>query len=180
MKKFSSIVFNLFLFLFLPLVAFMLITAKSPIIGNIRSFVVLSGSMEPALPVGSVVFAQKTSTYGTGDVITFDRGDETVTHRIVSQKQVNGATYFATKGDANNAADQAEVPSERIIGKELFAVPFIGRLVLFMKTLPGFLLFVIVPGVLFVGFEFATIKRELEKEIEKKVLRKLEVSGEEA
>jgi signal peptidase len=68
--------------------------------------VVLSGSMEPALPVGSVVFTHQVpaASVAPGQVITFERPGPThelITHRVVAVR--DGA--FRTKGDANAAID---------------------------------------------------------------------------
>src|SRR6266498_1989012 len=65
--------------------------------GQVKALVVRSGSMEPTLPVGSLIVAKKQSHYQVGDVITFKQGNSFVTHRINNIE--NGA--FQTKGDAN-------------------------------------------------------------------------------
>src|SRR5205809_708993 len=90
------------LFVILPVVLFTLIASRTGIVGGIRSFVILSGSMTPVLPVGSVVYTQKALGYREGDVIAFRRGDITVTHRVHAVVQKNNSTVFKTKGDANN------------------------------------------------------------------------------
>ncbi|MBC8091842.1 MAG: signal peptidase I, partial [Pseudonocardia sp.] len=71
---------------------------------------VLSGSMEPTLPVGSVVVVRPRppAEIGTGDVITFlarDPGSDAtrvVTHRVV---EVLPGPEFRTRGDANPDPD---------------------------------------------------------------------------
>ena len=74
------------------------------------AYSVVSGSMEPAIPTGSMVFSKETSfdKLKEGDVITFMISDEqTVTHRI---KRINtDKEKFTTKGDANDVEDEDAV-----------------------------------------------------------------------
>ena len=77
------------------------------------------------------------------------------------------------KGDANNSVDGEEIEKRVVIGKVFLTVPFVGKLVAFLKTLPGFLILIIIPAVFFIAWEIFNIKREMEKEIEKKIRRKV-------
>src|SRR5437868_2450342 len=71
---------------------------------------VLSGSMTPAYPVGSVLFVKPLSpaAVDVGDIITFrtGAGDGTpVSHRVVSVERSSNGLAFVTKGDANEEPD---------------------------------------------------------------------------
>lgn len=154
-------------------VVFTLLTSKSPILGGMRSFVVLSGSMEPSLPLGSIVYTKKASKYKVGDVITFNLRSVTVSHRIVAIQKQGKDVFYQTKGDANKGVDFELVPKNQVIGKQYFRVLNAGKLVVFLKTPPGFLSLIILPALIFIGFEFWNIKREFENEIRKKVIRQL-------
>lgn len=153
--------------------AFLLLTSKTDKISGIQSFVVLTGSMQPAIPQGSVTFTKHQISYKKGNVISFKLGNIIVTHRIVN---VNKDNSFVTKGDANNASDSGPVLKNNILGKEIVFIPYLGLFLLFLKTIPGFIVFVIVPALIFIGAELMTIKKELEKEIEKKLLGKISLS----
>lgn len=90
-------------------------------------FVVLSGSMEPAYPTGSLIYVKKAAPEAVqpGDPITFKMSSGAVaTHRVVEIDPA-GKT-FTTKGDANNAADASPVPYGSLIGKPVFCVPHLG------------------------------------------------------
>lgn len=92
--------------------------------------VVMSGSMEPTLPTGGIVFTDtRQRNPRTGDIITFWVDDEKVSHRVVGQKQQN----YRTKGDANDYEDLALVEPAQIVGTVIFAVPYIGYAAVFMK-----------------------------------------------
>jgi len=163
------------LYLFLLFTVFTLITSKTPIIAGIRSFVVQTGSMQPVLPVGSIIYVEKAPTYNVSDVIAFNnKANQTVTHRIIEIINKPEGIFYKVKGDANNTSDSDLVEMKSVIGKEIFMVPILGRLVQFLRTLPGFLGLIILPSVVFIAFEVWNIKKEMEKEIEKKLLKKMD------
>ena len=108
---------------------------------NIQPLVVLSGSMEPVFMTGSLVYVQQvdTSKLGVGDVITFYQDEETVvTHRIIEITNTGtGGEGYRTKGDANEAEDAFIVPKENVIGKALFAIPYLGYFAQYIQKPPG-------------------------------------------
>lgn len=68
-------------------------------------FAVLSGSMEPAYPVGSLIYVQpvEASSLRVGDAVTFVANDQgtVATHRVID---VDGdSALLRTQGDANVA-----------------------------------------------------------------------------
>jgi signal peptidase len=169
----------------MPLIVFLLLTSKLPVAG-LRSFVVLTGSMEPKIPVGSIVLVntQKRSPiispipgpslpiYRIGQVISFIRRNETVTHRIVSVKPNGSGVSYITRGDANNVDDIDPVQQADIIGNQFTQIETIGKFVLYLKTLPGFFLFIILPGLAYICIEIVNIIKDLEKEIERRYTAK--------
>ena len=77
---------------------------------------VTTGSMEPEIPVDSMILVRRTDpgAIREGDIITFfsrEPGLEGAlnTHRVQSIAQRDGSLYFTTKGDANALEDQAPV-----------------------------------------------------------------------
>lgn len=111
------------------LLAAVAVLVALPRITHGAALTVLSGSMAPELPVGSVVLvrAADPATLRVGDVATY-RQDGTanlVTHRIVAIER--GPTLrFTFRGDANPVADPRPVPSSAILGKVWFDVPYLG------------------------------------------------------
>ncbi|MEE1196602.1 MAG: signal peptidase I [Lachnospiraceae bacterium] len=106
-------------FLFLALINLM------PRFFGIRPFVVLSGSMEPEISTGAVVFVDTRAApeqMHVGDVITYQLNGTNITHRIVAET----VSAVTTKGDANEQADFSPVPRASILGLVLFAIPFLG------------------------------------------------------
>lgn len=98
-------------------------------------FAVVSGSMEPNIHVGSVVYAHEVpfEELEVGDVISFNMGDASrVTHRIVAIDTENQS--FTTKGDANDVEDGSPVLYEHVIGKVALSIPMIGYISVYIRT----------------------------------------------
>lgn len=97
---------------------------------------VLTGSMEPKLHVGSVAVVTPVDPdrLGVGDIISFDHDARRVTHRIVQVSGSAGQRSFTTKGDANNTVDAWQVPQSAVVGQVGGDVPFVGRLMLGVRS----------------------------------------------
>ena len=100
-----------------------------PKIADYDAYVVVSGSMEPVIPVGSIVYSEETDPMllRSGDVIVFrdtTRGTTPITHRVVSNNPFTQT--IITKGDANANQDANPVTYENVVGKVINHVPRIG------------------------------------------------------
>lgn len=104
---------------------------------GVRLYAVQTGSMEPTIPAGSVCFVNRRVSFGeirAGDIIAYRVGELLVTHRAV-RVEAEGVT---TKGDANNTEDTAgKVTEANFIGKTVFWIPEIGKLLLYVRTPSG-------------------------------------------
>ena len=90
---------------------------------------VISGSMEPAIPTGSLVFVKSipAEEVKEEDVIAFygaNDDNSIITHRVVSNSVNMGE--FVTKGDANKTKDMNPIPYDNYIGKVTLSVPHAG------------------------------------------------------
>ena len=130
-------------------IALLMVVSIFPIPGNIAVKVVLSGSMEPAISVGSVIVIKPAESYTVGDIVTFGKDTKTdipTTHRIVDVRIDGEETFFKTQGDANEDSDMSELKESAITGKVLVTIPFLGYLIDFAKKPIGFVLLFIVPA----------------------------------
>lgn len=108
-----------------------------PDIFGYSQLTVLSGSMEPTFSTGDLLIIRREKAYQIGDMITFwDEGGLT-THRIIDE----GEEGFITKGDYNPVRDSRPVPVDQVAGRVVLVIPSMGRILLFLKTPPGMLLF---------------------------------------
>lgn len=152
-------------FLVIVTLALLLVASFFPFDSWYQVKVVLSGSMEPHIPVGSVVFIKPEPRYAVGDVVTFGRDTRTeipVTHRVVEVISESRASQtFITKGDANGDNDPGTVTSRDVIGRVWLTIPYLGFALEFAKTPLGFVFLVVIPGSLIAISEFYKIVREL-------------------
>ena len=127
-----------------------------PRVAPYRTFIVLSGSMAPAIPTGSVVVVRpvQPETVRVGDVITYwpasrrqDAGPA-LTHRIVEIVEPGRSPLVLTKGDANPTTDTAVERLGQPVWKLLFTVPWAGYVLVFSQTTAGRLLLVVATVVL--------------------------------
>ena len=168
--KIFKIIYYIFL-AFIGVIALLLIVSVFPITGNYKLMIVQSGSMAPAIKMGSVVVVKPADDYKIGDVITFGPHSRTkapTSHRIYDIKVVDGQSVYITKGDANNAPDAREIQKRDVLGKVLFSVPYIGFAVDFAKKPIGFVLIIGIPAVIIISDEVKKIIREVKKTKETK------------
>ena len=102
-----------------------------PKILGYEAYSVISGSMEPAIPIGSIVIVEKTqpSEVEEGDVIAFYGGPNSsaiITHRVIENRIVTGE--FITKGDANQDKDMNPIAYNDLIGRVSFSLPIFGAI----------------------------------------------------
>jgi signal peptidase I len=128
---------------------------------------VISGSMSPTIPVGSLVIytPMKTGRVIIGDIIVFkiDPDANMICHRAVGFN-ASELTY-TTKGDANDSVDPFVVPAANVKGIITFHMPKIGYLIKFLHTLPGFLVGIILPAATIVWKCASSIKDEIEEKL---------------
>ena len=92
-------------------------------------YTVISGSMEPEIPVGSLVYVEgaQPEDMEVGDVVAFYGGRDAnaiITHRVVENRIIMGE--FITKGDANQTNDMNPVDYDNFIGKVEWSLPEVG------------------------------------------------------
>ena len=146
-----------------------------PIQNNFQFLAVMSGSMEPTITTGSLILIKPKAQYALGDIISFHpKTDESiiVTHRIVRQVNKGADVFYETRGDANNGSDRQLIGTDQVIGASLFAIPWIGYVLKFIRTLPGLIIIIVIPATLIIYEELKKIRRESALIIEKRRARK--------
>lgn len=120
-------------FVITAVVVMLAVCVVIPRIGGATPYTILTGSMRPDLPVGTLVAMKPVdvSNIGVGNVLTYQlkSGESTVvTHRVVAVGfDSDGTRIFTTQGDANNGPDPKKVIPAQIKGKLWYAVPHLGR-----------------------------------------------------
>ena len=136
-----------------------------PKLFDIKGYNVISGSMEPTMSVGSFCYVKEEEfdDLAVGDVIAYEAGASTVTHRITSID--TDSRLFTTKGDANDVEDFTPVAYVNVIGKVVAHVPFYGYVAAWLTDISGKIIagFILIVGVLLSSFGEKSQKTEANK-----------------
>lgn len=126
---------------------------RAPLFG---AYMIVSQSMEPAIHVGDGVVTMRVSAnkLEKEDIITFfaDEHGVVVTHRIVGifGDEEKGYAY-RTKGDNNNVEDDQLIPYDRVYGKVILRIPYLGYIQQFLTSSNGWIVVIVLPCMLIIG-----------------------------
>lgn len=124
----------------LVLLAFALLVAAAIVVvvvlpraSNGAALTVLTGSMTPEIPVGSVVLVRPVDpgTLEVGDVATYQVSPDRevfITHRVVEVLDGGENLRFVFQGDANRGPDVDPIPAGAVRGEVWFHVPYLGAI----------------------------------------------------
>lgn len=174
-QKINRILFILLYILLIPTILFSLFliiielgnSKEGPSFLNIELYTVISESMSPRLKINDIVIVKKgyeIESYKKGNIITFIRDNEVITHRIDRVISADMRPAFITKGDNNKVEDEELVKYENIIGKVVLTMPKVGALV---NLLQNKLFFVSILCLLFgiMYFDNKSKKRRQERKL---------------
>lgn len=119
---------------------------KTPDFFGLKSYIIVSGSMEPTIHVGDAIFVKELNQENikVNDIISFKDGDSITTHRIVRIEEKNGITKYTTKGDNNNSEDKEKVTYSQIEGVYKFKINGFGVVIKILKSKVTLLILIIV------------------------------------
>ncbi len=116
---------------------------------------VQTDSMSPTFNAGDLIIIKKTdpSALKVGDIVTFHTIIENQyalnTHRIDEIEESDGIRRYVTKGDNNPGSDADIITNGDIVGKYVFRIPKLGRVMDFLSGSAGFLVCIVLPMLLF-------------------------------
>ncbi|MDW7660178.1 MAG: signal peptidase I [Bacillota bacterium] len=170
---------NIFFLVGVVLVAFLLFSVVQsrlsngpPTIAGHKLYIVIGGSMSPTIDVGSLAVIKPIDDQAikVGDIITYKglTSESITTHRVAKILSIDGEPKFITRGDANDVDDPTPLEPSQIIGRVLFAIPYVGSLLSFAQSKSGLVLLVIIPGIALIIYEIRSVvsiirKMKLEK-----------------
>jgi signal peptidase len=109
-----------------------LATVVIPHVARATPLTVLTGSMRPHLPPGTLIVVRpvKADDIRIGDVVTYEPNPNDATtvisHRVIAITSASdGTRLFTVQGDANSAPD-APVMSKQVVAKLWYSVPLMG------------------------------------------------------
>ena len=140
-----------------------------PSIGGTMPLIVLTDSMHPDIKSGDIIICKEIDAEDieVGDVISFydpdGNGTSVVTHKVIEIIEDGDKLAFRTKGTNNNTEDKLPVPADKVIAEYTgIRIPVAGNVAIFMQSTAGLIICVIVPIVLFVGYDVIR-RRKYEK-----------------
>lgn len=129
------------------IIVVMVVILAIPLVGirivGIDILTVLSPSMEPKYPTGSLIYLVDVdpAKLEVDDVITYRISEKTTaTHRIkeiIPDEDDPSIVRFRTKGDNNDEYDGKLVEFEQVEGKVIFCIPLLGHLAMYIQRPPG-------------------------------------------
>ena len=104
--------------------------------------VIVSESMEPEINVGDVIIIKNglQNDIKENDIITFEKDNEYITHRVVEIDEQNNEKLYITKGDNNKVNDVEKIHFSEIRGVKIAQIPYIGLLILKVSKQKGILI----------------------------------------
>ena len=156
------------LFITLIIILFLVASPLLPTKNYISTHVVSTGSMEPAIKTGSIVFSTlQNQEINKGDIIVFtspDNKEITVIHRVMDIEE----NEYTTKGDNNENKDSWVVFKDDIKGEVIFSLPYIGYVIDFMKSPIGFGISIGIPALILILTFIKKIKDGINEEVDKR------------
>lgn len=145
-------------------------------IGGYSAFRVVTGSMEPTIPVGALLVNQSVDIdeIKVNDIICYRAKEEdhygaTVTHRVIAiQIGEDGRRYLETKGDANYISDIYYVEADNLIGRVIWyskEESVITNVVSFLGGGIGFFACIVLPVLIIAGMVLQSAVTNLQKEL---------------
>ena len=155
-------------------------------IAGFSVFRVITGSMEPEIPIGSLLLSREVpiSEIENKDIVCFISKEpptqgKVITHRVVGiTTKADGSILLETRGDANLVTDRYYVTVDNLIGRVTWYTKegnLMAGVMSFLTNEVGFLIFILFPILLVAGFilkscvqnirnEMDTVLHEMEKE----------------
>ncbi|MEM4180587.1 MAG: S26 family signal peptidase [Nitrososphaerota archaeon] len=107
------------------------VLAYAALSGTLAIHYVATGSMEPSIPVGSLVVAVKDAYFAQGDIVVYSMGDAKLMHRVAEVRREG----LLVTADAQPRYWEI-VDWERVHGKVVAALPILGYLYLGAAAIP--------------------------------------------
>ena len=139
-------------------------------------FRVVTGSMEPTIPVGALLITRETTMeqVNIGDIICFYAQESAIfgkmmTHRVIDiHTAIDGSLFFETKGDANLSVDGYFVTAANYVGKVTWYTGETNMLTSvfnFFTNKIGFLACIMIPCLVLSGLILKDCVKNIQNEI---------------
>lgn len=125
------IIYNLTL-----IIKYMINQDEIPDFFGYKTFEIVSKSMEGTINKDDIIIVKEVSedAIKVNDIISFNNGEEIITHRVIKIENINGKNIYTTKGDNNKLQDKEKIIYNQIEGKYVFKLNKCGYFIKFLKN----------------------------------------------
>lgn len=145
---------------------------ETPDFFGFKTYEIVSRSMENTINKNDIIVVKKVdkNEINENDIISFDNGNEIITHRIVEIENINEETLYTTKGDNNRFKDDEKISFEQIEGKYVFKLSKLGYLMNFLKN--RYFLIILFIILIFCFIHIINVKKRIKNRKEKRKMNK--------
>ena len=125
------IIYNLTL-----IVKYIINPEETPDFLGYKTYEIVSRSMENTINKNDVIVVKDVpkTEIKLDDIIAFNNGEEVITHRVIDIENIDGKTFYTTKGDNNRYPDKDKITYEQIEGKYVFKINKFGYFLNILKN----------------------------------------------
>ncbi|MBR2968447.1 MAG: signal peptidase I [Clostridia bacterium] len=138
------------------LVARKMFSKQLPLFFGVGTAIVASGSMEPEIMTGEMVFVVAGREYEVGEIVSYTGKNTPITHRIIRiNRDENGKILsYVTAGDNNlnqdgTLSEDGDIAPDRIIGRVVWHNKALGDMVVFMQSPLGMVALVVLGAAIY-------------------------------
>lgn len=145
---------------------------ETPDFFGFKTYEIVSRSMEETINKNDIIVVKKVdkNEINKNDIISFDNGNEIITHRIVGIENINGQTLYTTKGDNNRFVDDEKISFEQIEGKYNFKFSKLGYLMNFLKN--RYFLTILFIVLIYCFIHIVNVKKRIKNREEKRMINR--------
>ena len=160
------IIYNLTL-----IVKYIINPEETPDFLGYKTYEIVSRSMENTINKNDVIVVKDVpkTEIKSDDIIAFNNGEEVITHRVIDIENIDGKTFYTTKGDNNRYPDKDKITYERIEGKYIFKINKFGYFLNILKN--RYLLSILFVILVLCLVHIVMVKRRKKKREEKMKIR---------
>lgn len=140
-----------------------------------KAYIISSNSMFPNIKNGDTIIVKEVEQekLKVGDVISFQREEEIITHRIIEVIGLNEKKEYITKGDNNNIQDDNTIKYEDIEGLAILRIPLLGKIIILLENKIYLIFLILIVIILLVHTKRVQEKKEKRREQKKIEDRKI-------
>lgn len=160
------IIYNLTL-----IVKYIIYPKETPDFFGYKTYEIVSRSMENTINKNDVIVVKDVpkTEIKLDDIIAFNNGEEVITHRVIDIENIDGKTFYTTKGDNNRYPDKDKITYEQIEGKYVFKINKFGYFLNILKN--RYLLSILFVILVLCLVHIVMVKRRKKKREEKMKIR---------